>query len=189
MRTLFAAAVAVSLLAGNVATAHADNRDDRDRGRHYQRDHGRRDHDKRDHDKRHDYRGHDRRDDHDRHRGRDHRRDDRYDRYRDRDRAYYNWDRRDAYRAGYVRGRVDQRRFDRGRYIPPRGFHHHHHHWRHGDRLPSSYYSSRYVVHDYHAYHLSPPPYGHHWVRVNDDVLLAAVASGVVVSVVSGLFY
>lgn len=172
MKTLFAAAVAVSLLTGTMAAAHAD--DDRDRGRHYDR--GDRDHGH------HDYRGHDRDD----RRDWDRRRHDHRHRY-EQERRHDRWDRRDAYRAGYVHGRVDQRRFDRGRYIPPRGFYHHH--WRHGDRLPRAYYSSSYIVHDYHAYHLSRPPHGHHWVRVNNDVLLAAVASGLVVSVVNGLFY
>lgn len=186
MKTLFAAAVAVSLLTGTVSTAYADN--DRDRGRHSDRGH--RDHDRdkrwhRDHDgdkrwhrdyDRRDYRGHERRDD---------RRHDRDRRRHDDDR--HRWDRRDAYRAGYRDGRVDQRRYDRGRYIPPRGYHYRH--WRHGDYLPRAYYSHSYVVHDYHSYHLSRPPRGHHWVRVNDDVVLAAVASGLVVSVVSGLFY
>lgn len=173
--TLFAAAVAASLLTGAVTTAHAD--DDRDRGRHYDRGHH--DHDRRD------YRGHDRRDDrHDRdrdRRGHDDWRDEYRHRY-DNDRRLHSWDRRDAYRAGYARGR-----FDRGRYIQPRGFYRHH--WRHGDHLPRAYYSSRYVVHDYDAYHLHRPPYGYHWVRVHDDVILAAVASGLVVSVVNGLFY
>ena len=179
MKTLFAAAMAVSLLTGTLAV-QADDRDGRDRGRHYDRDHGRKD-----------FRGHDRDDRRD---GGKHDRNDRhYDGHHDRDyrrydgRHHNNWDRRDAYRSGYVQGRVDQRRFDRGRYIPPRGFHARH--WRHGDRLPSAYYSSRYIVHDYHVYRLSPPPRGHHWVRVNNDVLLAAITSGVVVSVVSGLFY
>jgi Ni/Co efflux regulator RcnB len=154
MKTLFAVAVAVSLLTGTSATAYAD--DGRDRGRHHDR--GDRDHG------RHDGRG-------------------RYDN----DRRHNGWNRRDAYRAGYVHGRVDQRRFDRGRYIAPRGFHHRH--WRHGDRLPRAYYSSSYIVHDYHVYHLRRPPHGHHWVRVNNDVVLAAVASGLVVSVVNGLFH
>lgn len=179
MKTLFAAAVAVSMLTGTVATtAYADN--DYRGDRHY---------DRRDHDRgRHDYRGHDRRD----YRGNnwrddrsDHRYDRRYDRrhdYRHSDRRYSNWDRRDAYRAGYVHGR-----YDRGRYIVPRGYYRHS--WRHGDHLPRSYYSSRYIVNDYHAYHLHRPPYGYHWVRVNNDVVLAAVASGLVVSVVNGLFY
>jgi Ni/Co efflux regulator RcnB len=189
MKTLFAAAVAVSLLTGAVATANAD--EGRDRGRHYDRgdrndhrsDRGRdRDRDRRD------FRGHERRDDrHDRDHRRDHDWRDHNRRRYDNDRHYRHFDRRDAYRAGYVRGRVDQHRFNRGRYVQPRGFYHHH--WRHGDHLPRAYYSSRYVVHDYHAYHLSRPPYGYHWVRVNDDVILAAVASGLVVSVVNGLFY
>lgn len=177
MKTLFAAAVAVSMLTGTVTTAFADN--DRDRGRHERRhdDHGK---------DRRDYRGHDRRD-HDRWDRRDHERRD-WDRrnYRDHDR-HDRYDRRDAYRSGYWQGRVDQRRFDRGRYIAPRGYHVRS--WRHGDHLPRQYYESRYIVHDYHSYHLHRPPHGHHWVRVNNDVVLAAVASGLVVSVVNGLFY
>jgi Ni/Co efflux regulator RcnB len=178
MKTLFAAAVAVSMLTATVGTAYADN----DRGRHERR------HD--DHDKDHwkdrrDYRGHNDSRDYDR---REHDRRD-YDR-RDYRRDYHDhgrYDRRDAYRSGYVEGRLDQRRYDRGRYVAPRGYHVRH--WRHGDHLPRGYYESRYIVRDYHAYHLSPPPRGHHWVRVNNDVVLAAVASGLVVSVVNGLFY
>jgi Ni/Co efflux regulator RcnB len=159
MKTLFAAAVAVSMLAGTVTTAYADN----DRGRYERRhdDHGK---DRRDHDR-------------DRHRDRDRH----YDRDHDR------WDRRDAYRSGYRQGRVDQHRYDRGRYIVPRGYYVRS--WRHGDHLPRSYCDSRYIVRDYHAYHLNAPPRGHHWVRVNNDVVLAAVTSGLVVSVVNGLFY
>ncbi len=175
MKTLFAAAMAVSLLTGSLAVqaGDRDGRDDRDRGRHYDRDHGR-------DQGRKDFRGHDRHDDRDRGRH------DRYD-HRHQGRRYDNWDRRDAYRSGYVQGRVDQRRFDRGRYITPRGYHVRH--WRYGDRLPSAYYSSRYIVRDYHVYHLYAPPRGYHWVRVNNDVLLAAITSGVVVGVVNGLFY
>lgn len=181
MKTLFAAAVAVSMLTGTMTTAYAGD-DARDRGRHERRhdDHGK---------DRRDYRGHDRRDndrwdrrDHDRRA--DNRRDwDRDRRHRDHDR----YDRRDAYRSGYWDGRSDQRRFDRGRYIAPRGYYVRS--WRHGDHLPRSYYERRYIVHDYHAYHLRRPPHGHHWVRVNNDVVLAAVASGLVVSVVNGMFY
>ncbi len=166
MKTLFAAAVAVSMLTGTVSTAYADN----DRGRHERRndDHGK---------DRRDYRGSDRQD----HGRRDHDRDRRYDRDHDR------WDRRDAYRSGYRQGRVDQHRYYRGRYVAPRGYYVRS--WRHGDHLPRSYCDSRYVVRDYHAYHLNAPPRGHHWVRVNNDVVLAAVTSGLVVSVVNGLFY
>lgn len=169
MKTLFAAAVTVSMLMGTAATAYADN----DRGRHERRydDHGK---------DRRDYRGH-----HDNRRDWDRRDHDRrhWDRH-DHDRRY---DRRDAYRAGYWNGRADQRRYDRGRYIVPRGYYVRS--WRHGDYLPRSYYERRYIVSDYGRYHLHAPPHGHHWVRVNNDVVLAAVASGLVVSVVSGLFY
>ena len=191
MKTLFAAAVAMSMLAGTATTAYADN--DRARGG-YERSHD--DHGKnRDHGKdRRDYRSHDRDDRKDwNHRGNDHRDWDR----RDHDRRDWNrqdyrrdhdrYDRRDAYRSGYWNGRADQRRYDRGRYIAPRGYYVRS--WRHGDRLPRSYCDSRYVVSDYGRYHLHAPPHGHHWVRVNDDVVLAAVASGLVVSVVNGLFY
>jgi hypothetical protein len=31
--------------------------------------------------------------------------------------------------------------------------------WRYGDRLPYGYYSQRYIVNDYYAYRLRPPPY------------------------------
>ena len=169
MKTLFAAAVTVSMLMDTAATAYADN----DRGRHERRydDHGK---------DRRDYRGH-----HDNRRDWDRRDHDRrhWDR-RDHDRRY---DRRDAYRAGYWNGRADQRRYDRGRYIVPRGYYVRS--WRHGDYLPHSYYERRYIVSDYGRYHLHAPPRGHHWVRVNNDVVLAAVASGLVVSVVNGLFY
>ena len=169
MKTLFAAAVTVSMLMGTAATAYADN----DRGRHERRydDHGK---------DRRDYRGH-----HDNRRDWDRRDHDRRDwGRRDHDRRY---DRRDAYRAGYLNGRADQRRYDRGRYIVPRGYYVRS--WRHGDYLPRSYYERRYIVSDYGRYHLHAPPRGHHWVRVNNDVVLAAVASGLVVSVVNGLFY
>jgi len=175
MKTLFAAAVTVSMLIGSVATAYADN--DRNRGRH-ERHHDDRGRHHGDHGKdRRDFRGH---------------HDDRKDwdrRGHDRDRHHHDrrYDGRDAYRAGYVNGRVDQRRYDRGRYVAPRGYYVRS--WRHGDRLPRHYYETRYIVNDYGRYHLHAPPRGHHWVRVNDDVVLAAVASGLVVSVVNGLFY
>jgi Ni/Co efflux regulator RcnB len=122
--------------------------------------------------------------------GRDHRyerRDDRRDRHHDRRGHDRHWDRRDSYRAGYIEGRHDQRRYDRGRYVRPSGYYYRT--WRHGDRLPRAYYSTRYVVHDYDVYHLRRPPRGYHWVRVDNDVLLTAVATGLVVSAAYGLFY
>jgi Ni/Co efflux regulator RcnB len=155
MKSLLAAAVSLSLIAGSITPVYASDRDN--------------DHDRREWrgDTRHD------RDDHSHDRDRH---DSRYDRHDDRN-----------YRSAYVEGRRDQYRYDAGRYVTPRGYVVRS--WHRGDRLPSSYYSSRYVINNYGAYHLYAPPRGHHWVRVNHDVLLTAVATGAVVAVVSGLFH
>ena len=67
------------------------------------------------------------------------------------------------------------------RYQPYRG-----HDWRRGERL--GYSAPRVWVPDYAVYHLRPPPPGCEWVRVGDDVLLTAIATGVVVDVVHHLF-
>src|SRR5262245_18555554 len=126
---------------------------------------GRRDsHDRRLHD-RHwdDHRRGNHRDDHGR---RDYRRDDRRQDYRHYDR---------------------HPRFDRGHYHRPHGYSHRA--WRRGDRLPVAYHAPRYIVHDYNAVRLHSPPRGYHWVRVDQDVVLAAIAGGIVAEVVTGLFY
>ena len=54
------------------------------------------------------------------------------------------------------------------------------HSWHKGDRIPDSYRDKRYEVTDWHAHHLSAPPAGYHWVQVNGDFVLAAVATGVI---------
>lgn len=72
------------------------------------------------------------------------------------------------------------------RYPAPRGYVARH--WRAGYVLPPSYRAPRYVVHDYRHYQLYAPPRGHHWVRVDHDVVLTAVATGVITAVVVGLF-
>jgi Ni/Co efflux regulator RcnB len=54
------------------------------------------------------------------------------------------------------------------------------HAWHRGDRLPADYRARRYVVSDWHAHHLSAPPRGYHWVQVNGDYVLAAVATGII---------
>jgi Ni/Co efflux regulator RcnB len=63
------------------------------------------------------------------------------------------------------------------------------HHWRRGERLPRHYYAPRYVIVDYHACGLRRPPHGHHWVRVDGDAVLAAIATGVVLDVIYNRFY
>lgn len=54
------------------------------------------------------------------------------------------------------------------------------HRWQRGDRIPREYWGPRYVVNDWHGHHLSQPPRGYHWVQVNGDYVLAAIATGVI---------
>ena len=61
--------------------------------------------------------------------------------------------------------------------------------WHRGDRLPAAYYGQRYVIGNYYDCGLRAPPYGYHWVRVDHDVLLAAIATGVVLDVVFNQFW
>lgn len=58
----------------------------------------------------------------------------------------------------------------------PRG-----HRWERGHR----YYGPTYVVSDYRSYRLRPPPRGYHWVRDrgNNDFLLVAVATGIILDI------
>ena len=86
-------------------------------------------------------------------------------------------------RGGNDRGWNDRYRVE---YRRPWGYSDHY--WRRGDRLPVAYYAPPYVVGDYSAYQLRAPPYGCHWVRVNNDVVLAAVATGLVLDVVYNAF-
>jgi Ni/Co efflux regulator RcnB len=71
------------------------------------------------------------------------------------------------------------------RYQPPRGYQARQ--WHRGDKLPANYRGRAYVV-DYRHYGLSAPPRGYQYVRVNNDVVLTAVATGVVASVIYQLF-
>jgi Ni/Co efflux regulator RcnB len=93
------------------------------------------------------------------------------------------------YRGNHYR---HDRRFERGRwhwgtYHRPHGYVHRH--WGRGDRLPHAYYASHYVVRDYHLCGLRHPPHGHHWVRVNNDAVLAVIATGVILDVVYNHFW
>ena len=54
------------------------------------------------------------------------------------------------------------------------------HDWHKGDRLPDNYRGRQYEVADWRSHHLSAPPAGYHWVNVNGDFVLAAVATGVI---------
>jgi len=93
----------------------------------------------------------------------DDRRDDRYEQRHDQ--RDYRHDRRD-----YRHDRKDERKAYR--------------HWQRGQRLDARYRDNRYYVRDYHRYGLRAPPRGYRWQRVDDSYILAAVATGVILSVI-----
>ncbi len=58
------------------------------------------------------------------------------------------------------------------------------HHWQRGEHLPSRYRGNHYVVNDWHARHFRAPPRGYHYVRTDEgDIVLAAIATGVVLDI------
>lgn len=77
------------------------------------------------------------------------------------------------------------RRYAAGRYVAPRGYQQRQ--WRRGERLPSHYRGAAYRV-DHRRYALQAPPRGYEYNRVGNDVVLTAIATGVVASVIFGLF-
>ncbi len=192
-------ALFVALLGGSVAAMAGQglsfrNQQVDDRGDHNDRRHDGR----RDHDNRKDWnRGHDRRDwdgGHDRrdwNRGHDRRdwnrhRDGRYDysppRRYDNPPRYYSPPRYYQPHHGW-----NGPRYHYGVYDRPTGYYSHR--WIRGERLPRSYYGRPYVVSDYDRCGLRAPPYGHHWVRVDTDVVLAAITTGVILDVAYNHFY
>ena len=52
-----------------------------------------------------------------------------------------------------------------------------------GDRLPPEFRSRQYVVDDWRGHYLRRPPRGYHWVQAGDDYVLAAIATGVIASI------
>jgi Ni/Co efflux regulator RcnB len=104
---------------------------------------------------------------------RDHNNNGRYD---SRDRAYDQGrhdqarreDRRDA-RDDRREAREDRREYRR---------------WVRGQRLDARYRGNGYYVSDYRRYGLRAPPRGYRWHHVNDQYVLAAVATGLIASVI-----
>jgi hypothetical protein len=72
---------------------------------------------------------------------------------------------------------------------PPPGRGWNHQGWYHrGGYVPREYRGSRYVVRsgDYRRYRLPPPRPGYHYIRSdNGDFLLAAIATGAIVSIIA----
>ena len=106
-----------------------------------------------------------------------------WDRYRNDWHRHPNyWDNRRHDRADYARYR-----FHYGYYNRPSGYYYRA--WHRGDRLPRSWYGPSYIVYDWRPYRLYSPPYGYHWVRVGDDVVLTAIATGIVLDVIYDIWY
>jgi Ni/Co efflux regulator RcnB len=85
--------------------------------------------------------------------------------YRGDQRANYRGDQRDSYRGPEGRGAGPE------------------HQWVRGGRLPPEYRGRQYVVDDWRGHHLSAPPRGYHWVQAGGDYVLAAIATGVIASI------
>jgi len=73
--------------------------------------------------------------------------------------------------------RNDQSRSHDGRGAGPE------HTWYRGGRLPTEYRGRQYVVDDWRGHHLSAPPRGYHWVQAGGDYVLAAIATGIIASI------
>jgi len=56
--------------------------------------------------------------------------------------------------------------------------------WQRGQRLDARYRGNGYYVRDYNRYGLRAPPRGYRWQRVDDSYILAAVATGLIASVI-----
>lgn len=110
------------------------------------------------------------------------------------DRDHHEWrhddhdrgEHRGAWRDHHEEHRAHYR-FNEGHYVRPHGYYVHH--WHHGERLPVAFRAPVYVVPNVAVYHLRPPPPGYYWVRVDNNAVLAAIATGVVVDVAYNLFH
>jgi Ni/Co efflux regulator RcnB len=59
------------------------------------------------------------------------------------------------------------------------------HDWHKGDRIGGDDWNRGERVSDYRSYHLRRPPHGYEWRRVDNNYVLAAVAGGVIASVIA----
>lgn len=92
-------------------------------------------------------------------------------RYDDRGRGY---EARPDRSYNYDRGRRDYRAREYSR--DDRSFRD----FRRGERLPPEYRHRQYVVSDWRAHRLRPPPRGYQWVQRGNDYVLVAIATGII---------
>ena len=57
-----------------------------------------------------------------------------------------------------------------------------------GQRFDRRYANHYQVIDNYQYYRLGPPPHGYHYVRSNDDIILVAIASGIIGAVFASIF-
>jgi len=125
---------------------------------------------------------------------RDDRRDFRAERWDDRQdfRRDARWERNNR---DWYRGRSDFRDYRGARsgywYAPSYGYYrveprYDNYRWQRGSYLPRSYRS--YYVRDPYVYNLRPAPYGYRYVHAGNDIVLIAVATGLIASVLSGVY-
>ena len=61
------------------------------------------------------------------------------------------------------------------------------HQWSRGQRFDRRYANNYRVVDNYRAYNLNAPPYGYRYVQSNNDIVLVAIASGIIGAVFGNL--
>jgi Ni/Co efflux regulator RcnB len=62
------------------------------------------------------------------------------------------------------------------------------HRWQRGQRFDRRYASNYQVINNYRAYRLNAPPRGYRYVRSNNDIVMVAVASGIIGAVFGNAF-
>jgi Ni/Co efflux regulator RcnB len=60
-----------------------------------------------------------------------------------------------------------------------------HHDWHKGDHIGRDDWGRSERIADYHQYHLSRPPHGYEWRRVDNNFVLAAAAGGLIAAVIA----
>lgn len=61
-----------------------------------------------------------------------------------------------------------------------------HRDWHEGGKVPQRYRDDSHWVQDWHDHDLPEPPRGHRWLNIDGDYVLAAVATGVITSIILG---
>ncbi|MEO8142298.1 MAG: RcnB family protein, partial [Sphingomicrobium sp.] len=60
--------------------------------------------------------------------------------------------------------------------------------WSRGQRFDRRYANNYQVIGNYGYYRLNAPPRGYHYVRSGDDIILVAIASGIIGAVFASIF-